>query len=121
MKQCIKLGFLFIGICFVLNSCCKCKEPTPTVPETPKTGSVVFWTPNLAVHGNYVNVTINGLTRTITANWVSPPPNCLSTNGVAYFNLEAGTYDYSTVDYFGFTSKGKVTFVANDCNKQRIE
>ena len=116
MKAIINLSVLVI-IVFVIWSCgSKKKESAP-----PPKGSIIFWTPNLAAHGGYVDVTIDGLTKTITANWTTPPPNCLSTNGVAYFYLDAGSHNYSTVDFFGFRSTGTVTVVVDNCNKNRIE
>lgn len=115
MKKILPGVFLLLVNVF-LFSCHKNHLNQPSL-----TGSVVFWTPNLAAHGGYVDVTINGRTRTITTNWSFPPPDCQSTNGVAYFNLDSGTYSFTTVDFFGFTSSGSVTFVANDCNKKRIE
>ncbi len=111
-----KIFFLLLST-IILQACPGTKDD----PKPSTTGSIIFWTPNLAAHGGYVEITINGLTRQITANWTAPPPNCLSTNGNAYFNLEAGQYSYTTKDFFGFTSNGTATVVANDCNKNRIE
>jgi len=98
-----------------------CKDEVINTQPASTTGNIVFWTPNLAAHGGFVNVTINGTTRQIMVNYPSQPTNCLSNNGCAFFNLEKGTYNYATVDYFGFTSKGMITVVENNCSKQRIE
>jgi hypothetical protein len=108
------LYFVFLSSLTIVA--CTNKESDP---PSSTDGSIIFWTPNLEAHGGYVDVTINGLTRQITTNWTAAPPNCLSTNGVAYFNFDAGQYSYTTIDYFGFTSNGTVTVVANDCNKNR--
>ena len=107
------------GLVALLASCPKDDNLVPT--STPSEGTVIFWTSNLAAHGGFVNVTLKDKISKITVNWMSQPPNCLSTNGVAHFYLEAGEYDYSTIDYFGFRSTGRIAVIAGDCNKKFIE
>jgi hypothetical protein len=112
----LKKGCLTFLAAMILTACDKVDDPT-----TSTTGAIVFWTPNIETHGGFVDITIHDLTRTITANWASPPSNCVSTNGVAYFVLEEGTHTYSTVDFFGYTSTGSVTAVGNHCINKRLE
>lgn len=121
MKTLLKPILAIICLFTILN-CHEDDEETTAQSQTQEqSGSLIFWTPNLPAHGGFVNVTINGVTKTITTNWTTAPPNCLSTNGVAYFFLNAGTYNFNTVDYFGFTSSGSVTVIASNCNKKYLE
>ncbi len=85
-------------------------------------GAVVFWN----YQGDYINVvdvTIDGLERSITTDWLSTDgPSCSNCSGCANFSLSAGTYTYSARERGTNGASWSRTFsVAEDgCSRVRL-
>lgn len=77
------------------------------------TGQVSFW---MNTGDNYVDVTVAGITSTITTNYGSNP-GC-GQNGCANFTLPSGNYNYSAIEdaiFFPTSWGGTLTVPKNDC------
>ena len=80
------------------------------------TGQGMFWIASDLNCGT-VNVTINGITRSISQFYASSPP--CSSPGCATFDLSPGTYSY-TASCSGRTWNGNITITTGGCSKIQL-
>jgi major membrane immunogen (membrane-anchored lipoprotein) len=81
------------------------------------TGQLTFWIRTDLGCGN-INVTCNGVTRTITQYYSSGAPNCGAT-GCANFTLNPGTYSF-TASCNGRTWSGNNTVTSGGCQMAEL-
>lgn len=76
------------------------------------TGSVTFW---MSTGSYYVDVTVNGSTKTISSNYASAP-DC-GTSGCANFTLPSGSYSYHAEEdtFFPAEWNGTITVPKGGC------
>ncbi len=92
----------------------KSDEATIIITVNTANGDVTFWQSGTPPY-NYTDVTINGVTKTITLDYPSGTPACNST-GCASFNLPVGTYNYSAAEQGGGTTwSGTVNVTSGGC------
>lgn len=121
MKK-LKLLLIFAGL-FVSVSCKKegCTDPladnynasaNDNDGSCEYTGQVTFW---MSSGSDNVNVTLNGITSTISVN-LSAVPDC-GANGCANFTLPSGTYSYHAEEdvLFPVEWDGSVSIPKADC------
>lgn len=80
------------------------------------TGQGMFWIASDLGCGN-INVTVNGITRTISTFYASAP-SC-GASGCATFDLSPGTYAYSA-SCSGKTWNSNITITAGGCNRIQL-
>jgi hypothetical protein len=93
-----------------------CTKYQLTAPTSSK-GQAMFWTSSDLGCGN-INVTINGVVKTISGFNNSGAPTC-GTAGTATFDLEAGSYNYAA-QCNGKSWNGTVTVSNGVCSKTQL-
>lgn len=83
----------------------------------PTTGQGMFWTASDLGCGN-INVTVNGVTKTITQFYSSGTPPCGQV-GCATFDLAPGTYNY-TASCSGKNWSGTINITTGGCNRIQL-
>jgi len=81
------------------------------------TGNAMFWIASDLGQGN-ISVTCNGSTQLISSSYTGVP-SC-GASGIANFNLNAGTYNYSAVAG-SLSWNGSITVTSGGCTKQQLD
>ena len=108
MKTLKRSLYVFLAIAGIAFGCKK-DDPAPIT-----TGQVMFWTD---ASGASVDVTVNGLTKTITEYYSSGSPSKCGESGNATYQLNVGSYSYTAKDSDGYTWSGDFTITADGCLK----
>jgi hypothetical protein len=82
------------------------------------TGQGMFWIASDLGCGT-INVSINGVTRSITSFYSSGAPASCGATGTATFSLNPGTYNY-TASCTGLTWSGTITITSGGCTKIQL-
>ncbi len=82
------------------------------------TGQGMFWIASDLGCGT-INVSINGISRTITSFYSSGAPANCGASGTASFSLNPGTYNY-TASCTGLTWSGTITITSGGCTKIQL-
>ena len=95
----------------------KSDEVSQTVYVRPAKGSVVFWQQTGSGYG-ITNVTINGVTSSITSEYGSTP-SCGASGCAVFDGLKIGTYNYTATD--GTTTwSGTITITPDGCASMEL-
>ena len=113
MKNKIKFLMFAILVTLLFNRCGK--------EEPPADGKVVFWMRGTVVTNGTVDVTINGVTQSITLRYASGV-SC-TTSGCAIFSLKDGTYSWVAEDQFPiqYQLTGNVTSKSGTCTPFQLQ
>jgi PKD repeat protein len=76
--------------------------------------NITFWSCQSCFGNPPIRVTINGVTKDITASYISNPPACGAPN-CASFALVSGTYLYTATDNNGYSTNGNVVLAKGEC------